>query len=189
VQTCPALRPRSCFRAIGLSALPLLPSALTHGVGFPSTFRISGLNHAACLLAVYASPRKSPSAVQHSLSAGGHLCRAGFGPAGPSAKGFRSVSTAFQASPFPKLSWRTRHGGCSSRLGSSNVMRGSSRPGRLLTPAPLKIRTCGTTASGSAGHGFAALRRNGRSSAAATRTVVAVARRTPTPWCCVANGG
>ena len=76
VQTCPALRPRSRFRAIGLSALPLLPSALTHGVAFPGTFRISGLYDTACLLAVYASPRRSPFAVQQSLSAGGHLYRA-----------------------------------------------------------------------------------------------------------------
>jgi hypothetical protein len=34
----------------------------------------------------------------------------------------------------------------------------SGRPGRLLAPAPLQIRTCGITASGSSNHGFAAFR-------------------------------
>jgi hypothetical protein len=34
----------------------------------------------------------------------------------------------------------------------------SGRPGRLLAPAPLQIRTCGITASGSSSHGFTALR-------------------------------
>ena len=32
----------------------------------------------------------------------------------------------------------------------------SGRPRRLLAPAPLQIRTCGITASGSSNHGFAA---------------------------------
>jgi hypothetical protein len=80
-----------------------LPSARTHGVGFLSTCRISGFHHTAYLLAVYASPRRSPSAMQHSLSAGGHLCRAGFGPARSSSKGFRFEPTSSSASPFPWL--------------------------------------------------------------------------------------
>jgi hypothetical protein len=89
---------RSAFHRVSF-----LPSARTHGVGFPRTCRISGFHDTAYLLAVYASPQRSPSAVQHSLSAGGHLCRTGFGPAGPSSKGFRFELTSSSASPFPWL--------------------------------------------------------------------------------------
>jgi hypothetical protein len=54
---------------------------------------------------------------------------------------------------------------CRSRSGAAvaandvqhRVANWLGRPGRLLAPAPLQIRTCGTTASGSSNHGFAAL--------------------------------
>ena len=80
----------------------LLPSARTHGVGFLSTCRVSGLRHTACLLAVYASPRRSPFAVQHSLSAGGHLAEQVLDLLDP----LRKVSASIyliSASPFPRL--------------------------------------------------------------------------------------
>jgi hypothetical protein len=57
--------------------------------------------------------------------------------------------------------------GCASRSQSGAAAAGEKlerrltiwlgRPGRLLAPAPLQIWTCGTTASGSSNHGFAAL--------------------------------
>jgi hypothetical protein len=50
----------------------LLPSTATDGVGFRATCRISGPNHTACSLAIYASPEVSPHPTQDSLPAGHH---------------------------------------------------------------------------------------------------------------------
>ncbi len=63
--------PALCL-TIGCSVSSLLPSTATEGVGFRATCRISGLNHTACSLAVYASPAESPLQTQHSLPAGHH---------------------------------------------------------------------------------------------------------------------
>jgi hypothetical protein len=54
---------------------------LGDGVG-THDFAISGLNHAAYMLAVYASQRRSPDTTQDSLRLGGHPLPAGLQPAG-----------------------------------------------------------------------------------------------------------
>ena len=53
--------------------------------------------------------------------------------------------------PKPKR-WAVAGEMCTQRLPNR-----SGRPRRLLAPAPLQIRTCRITASGSSNHGFAAL--------------------------------
>ncbi len=49
-----------------------------------------------------------------------------------------------------------RRGGCRRGVATPRLAIWSGRPRRLLTPAPLQIRTCGITASGSSDHGFTA---------------------------------
>ena len=63
---------------------------------------ISGLNHAACTLPVYASRPRSPQDAQHSVPAGGQPCRAGLSPAG-SHRRFLSCLSLYMASSFTKL--------------------------------------------------------------------------------------
>jgi hypothetical protein len=78
VCTCLALPPRwgaePCPGPLSSSVLPLcsalLPSALG-GTSAHTTIRISGPNHAACTLAVYASQTPSRTPTQDSLPAGG----------------------------------------------------------------------------------------------------------------------
>jgi hypothetical protein len=66
--TCSALRlrwpPHPTTRCVGC-CLPRLSRRRLH------EFCLSKLNHAACTLPVYASPRRSPAAAQHSVPAGG----------------------------------------------------------------------------------------------------------------------
>ena len=63
---------------------------------------ISGLNHAACTLPVYASRPRSPQDAQHSVPAGASLDRAGLSPAG-SHRRFLPCLSLYMASPFTKL--------------------------------------------------------------------------------------
>lgn len=75
----------------GLYGDAVLPSAVL-GASAPASPVISGLHHAARMLAVYASPQQLPAAAQDSLPAGGQPLPGGTGyPLGPS----RSFTTAF----------------------------------------------------------------------------------------------
>jgi len=68
---------------------------------------ISGLNHAARILAVYASHRRLPDAAQHSLPGGETSpSRAGLSPAGLLCRVSRRGPTS-STSPQPELPWRT----------------------------------------------------------------------------------
>lgn len=86
----------------GLYSAALLPSGL-QTPSAPTMSRISGLNHAAWTLAVYASPQQLPTAAQDSLPAGGQPLPGGLnGPLGPS-RNFMAASMppipSDQASP------------------------------------------------------------------------------------------
>lgn len=100
LRTCPALRPRWDLRARpqGPSVSP--SAKLTASA---PTLTLSGLNHAAHALPVYASRLRSPANTQHSVPGGGQPSRAGFSPA-ELYKGFQ-VSTV--PSLLARLTWRT----------------------------------------------------------------------------------
>ena len=78
------------------------PRAFNYG-GSPRAV-ISGLDHTASALAVYASQCGSRRPTQDSLLAAGQLYQAGLHTRRVPTKGFRNAS--YIPSPFPKLSWR-----------------------------------------------------------------------------------
>ena len=63
---------------------------------------LSGLNHTACTLAVYASRHRSPCAAQDSLPAAGQLCRAGLVTRRVPIGSFRHLCLP----PPPGFAWR-----------------------------------------------------------------------------------
>jgi len=114
------------------------PRSCLLGVGFRSTFRISGAIHGLSARCVRFTPEVAFRCA--TLAFGwGSLCRAGFGPAGSPANGFRFEPTTFAASPFPRLSWRT----CHAVAVRHTVLRTSS----AATGAPLRLRDAGPACS------------------------------------------
>ena len=78
---------------------------LVHDVG-QGNLDLTRLNHAAHMLAVYASQRwlpETPRKTRFQLVAS--LCWAGFHPPGP----IERFPVTSWPSPFPKLAWRTNH--------------------------------------------------------------------------------
>jgi len=90
-------------RRLGLIDAAVLPSVFPR-TSAPTNISISGLNHTAYGLAVYASQLRSPAPTQDSLPAGDHdLGRSGLSPAGLQ----RRVQLISSHPPSPSLSWRT----------------------------------------------------------------------------------
>jgi hypothetical protein len=88
----------------------LLPSTRTEGVGLTAISGISGLDHTACSLAVYASHRGSPRATQDSLPAGHHPLLDRVRTCWLSLKGFRflrRVDRYVILFPLSEASWHT----------------------------------------------------------------------------------
>ncbi len=78
---------------------------LVHDVG-QGNLDLTGLNHAAHMLAVYASAASvTRNATQDSLPAGGQPLLGGVHPPGP----IERFPVTSWPSPFPKLAWRTNH--------------------------------------------------------------------------------
>ena len=91
-------------RRLGLRRRRRVAFRQTEGVGLHDA-TITGLNHTAYALAVYASQLRSPAPTQDSLPAGDHdLGRSGLSPAGLQRRFLFSSSRP----PSPGLSWRTR---------------------------------------------------------------------------------
>ena len=82
LSACPALRPRWSGDVLVSRDVAVLPSVALK-TSAPTITVITGLNHTAYGLAVYASQSRSPVPTQDSLPAGDHdLGRSGFSPAG-----------------------------------------------------------------------------------------------------------
>ena len=96
----PVLRPRRDRRCAGLSGRRHGPTRIGNDEGSPREV-ISGLNHTASALAVYASPGGSPHRTQDSLLAAGQALPGGIRTRRVPTKGFRNVS--YITSPSPKL--------------------------------------------------------------------------------------
>jgi hypothetical protein len=95
----PALGPRRDRSARPLRQIDTAPR-IGNDEGSPRRV-ISGLNHTASALAVYASPGELPHKTQDSLLAAGQLYQAGLITRRVPTKGFRDVS--YIAFSFPKL--------------------------------------------------------------------------------------
>ena len=91
----------------------MLPSAFRDGVGSHDD-TVSGLNHTACVLAVYASQPWSPVATQDSLPAAGQLCRAGLITRWVPSQSFRAAP--YISSSLPRLSPVAPRNVCQSQL-------------------------------------------------------------------------
>ncbi len=78
---------------------------LVHDVG-QGNLDLTRLNHAAHMLAVYASQRRLPETPRKTrFQLVASLCWAGFHPPGPNER----FPVTSWPSPFPKLAWRTNH--------------------------------------------------------------------------------
>ena len=109
-RTCSALRPRRTSPLKPITMGAVLPSLLRTRSAPPHS-NLSGLNHTACSLAVYASQlgllRSTPRKTRFSLTA--TLGEAGLEPAGLFSKVSLSDLNSFRFDPpSPGLSWRTR---------------------------------------------------------------------------------
>lgn len=75
VHACPVLRPRQDLRARPHG--PSVSPSAFRTTSAPAITILSGLNGAARVLPVYASPRRSPAPAQHSVPGGGQPCPGG----------------------------------------------------------------------------------------------------------------
>jgi len=135
----------------------VLPSAnLTTSA--PTTSLFSGLDHTACTLPVYASPRTLPHATQHSVPAAGQALPGGIGyppgsirrfrysgppsPGFPGARDFESFSTTQRASVVnpdcshrpPNSRSRNRDSAPPTRTAQSVAIIGNKQKARKLSP-------------------------------------------------------
>lgn len=106
VRTCPALGPRRDLGGQAFTAPEVQPSA-PRTASAPSTRALSGLDHTACSLAVYASrPGLSPDPCKTRFRLVANRYRVGFDLPGPQLKVSETLTSSLP--PSPGLSWRER---------------------------------------------------------------------------------